>query len=99
MDALDKLRNGRGQFARRRFLSQLDEVEGIRREIDECKSQQHSHAASQRVDEELEGCVGAIFSTPDLDEEVHRDEAQFPEDEPMKEIERREHPKHARLQE
>ena len=53
---------------------------------------------SQRVQEELDGGVELARAAPDADQQVHRHEHRFPENEEEEEVERHEHAEHARLQ-
>jgi hypothetical protein len=72
--------------------------EAVMVEIEEQDAEQHQHRASQGVEEELDGGVEFARTSPDADEQVHRDKHGFPEDEEEKEVESHENAEHARLQ-
>ena len=61
-------------------------------------AQQHQHRTDQGVDHELDRGVDAARTAPDADDEVHRHQHGFPEDEEQQEIERHEDAQHAGLQ-
>ena len=52
------------------------------------KREQQRHRTCHCVNEELRGCGTASWTTPQFDEEERGDEAQLPEQKPVKEIER-----------
>ncbi len=56
------------------------------------------HAADERVQEELDRGVFLARAAPDADQEVHRQEHDFPEHVEQEEIERAEHAQHAGFQ-
>ena len=88
----------------RRGLIQSREAEGIDSgqnvvvEIQEQNAQQHQYRAGQGVEEELDGRVKFARAAPDADQQVHRNQHSFPEDEEEEEIERHEDAEHAGLQ-
>ena len=88
---------------RRGFVESL-EAEGVdagyvlMMEVEEQDAQQHQHRAGQRVEEELDGGVEFARASPDADQQVHRDEHGFPENEEEEEIERHEDAEHAGLE-
>ncbi len=67
-------------------------------EVQEQDAQQHQHRAEQRVQEELDRRVELARAAPDADQQVHRDQHGFPENEEEEEIERHEDAQHAGLQ-
>ena len=67
-------------------------------EIEEQDTQQHQHGAGQRVEEELDRGVKFARAAPDADQQVHRNQHGFPEDEEEEEIKRHEDAEHAGLQ-
>ena len=69
------------------------------REIQRQDAQQHEHAARECVQEKLDGGVEFPGSAPDTDDEVHRDQHEFPEHVEEEEIEGQEYADHAGLQE
>ena len=94
-----KLRNdGRHQLAILRQGRELDEIEFSCRQKDGEERKQHGDAADHGVDQELRGGGGAARSSPELDEEEGGDQAEFPEDKPVKEIQRGEGAEQAGLQ-
>ena len=60
--------------------------------------QQHQDGAGHGVQEELDGGVDAARSAPDADQEVHRDEREFPEDVEQEQVLRQEDAHHAHFQ-
>ena len=63
--------------------------------VDGDERQQHEDGARKRVEEELDGRVLLARTTPDADEEVHRQQHHFPEDVEQEHVERDEHAHHA----
>jgi hypothetical protein len=53
-------------------------VPGLVVDVDDRR--QHQHRAGHGVEEELDGGVDAAVVAPDADQEVHRHQADFPED-------------------
>ena len=88
----------------RRGFVESGEAEGIDAgqrmvmEIEEQDAQQHQHRASQGVEEKLDRGVKLARAAPDADQQVHRDQHGFPENEEEEEIERHEDAEHAGLQ-
>ena len=78
----------------------LDDVEGAGGEVDAEDGQQHEHRAGHRVEEELDRRVlrPVLRLAPDADQEVHRDEADLPEDVEEDQVERDEHAQHAHFE-
>ena len=60
--------------------------------------QQHQDGTGHRVQEELDGGIDAARSAPDADQEVHRDEREFPEDVEQEQVLRQEDAHHAHFQ-
>ena len=65
-------------------------------EVEREDAEQHHHAADQGVQEELDRRVEAPVAAPDADQEVHRHQHDFPEQEEQQEVERDEGADHAR---
>jgi hypothetical protein len=59
---------------------------------------QHEKAARHRVEDEFHGGVHTARTSPDPDQEVHRNEHDLPEDVEEEEIERGEDPDHSGLE-
>jgi hypothetical protein len=59
---------------------------------------QHEHAASHRIEDELDGGVDAPVVAPDPDQEIHRDEHCVPEHVEEEQVERDEHTDHRGLE-
>ena len=59
---------------------------------------QHQDGTSHRVQEELDRGIQAARAAPDADQEVHRDEGEFPEDVEQEQVLRQEHAHHAHFQ-
>ena len=53
---------------------------------------EHEDASSERVDEELHGCVFPVLTAPDHDQEEHRDKGELPEHVEHEQIQRDEYP-------
>ena len=67
-------------------------------EEDSEEREQQRHGTGHGVDEELRGCGAAARASPELDEEEGGNEAEFPEQEPVEEIERGEGTEEAGLE-
>src|SRR6185369_2725836 len=67
-------------------------------EVQSNDSNKHQEGADHSIDEEFDRCVDPVLPTPDADDEVHRDQHDFPEDVEEKEIERDECAEHADFQ-
>ncbi len=88
---------GRGLI--KRFEAEgVDLRHAVMVEVEEQDAQQHQHRTGQRIKEEFNGGVEFARASPNADEQVHRDEHGFPEDEEEEEIQRHEDAEHARLQ-
>ena len=74
------------------------ELSQIAVEIEHQNGDQHQHAADQREEEELDRRVFAPRSAPDADQEIHRQQHDFPEDVEQEEIECQKDAHHARFQ-
>ncbi len=85
---LIKLRNAEGEEARHRVVM----------EVEEQNAQQHQHRAEQRIQEELDGRIKFARPAPDADQQIHRHQHRFPENEEEEKIERHEDAEHSRLQ-
>ncbi len=57
-----------------------------------------STRAEQRVQEELDGRIKFARAAPDADQQIHRHQHRFPENEEEEKIERHEDAEHSRLQ-
>src|SRR3989338_8958172 len=90
--------HGQGQQAG--LVDQLQHVEGVRRgiEVEREDTQQHEQAAEQGIEEELDGGVLFLGTAPDADQEVHRDQREFPEHVEQEEVQGDEHAQHADLE-
>jgi hypothetical protein len=80
-------------------LREFDEIHFAGREEDGEERQQHRHAADHGIDEELRRRRTAIRSAPESHEEERRDQTQFPEEEPVEKVQRRERADEPGLQE
>src|SRR5207247_2140664 len=80
-----------------RLGDQIGQEEGpvVHAEVQNC--QQHQQRSGHRVEKELDGGVLAARPAPNADQEVHRDEGEFPEDVEQEQIEREEYAEHPRL--
>ena len=67
-------------------------------EVERQNAEQHDDAADEGVQEELDRRVQPAVAAPDADEEVHRHEHHFPEQEEQQEVEADERAHHAGLQ-
>ena len=90
------------QPALRAFRDRVDHAGGVDvdvgAEIEGDHRQQHQHAAEECIQEKLDGCILTPRTTPDADEEVHREEHHFPEDVEQEEVQRHEDAHHARIE-
>src|SRR5690606_2569767 len=99
-DALDQIdrQTGVGQHPARGQIDpdvhQFGDVERAHRYADDLYRQQESQATGHGIDHELERRVLPVLAAPYLDQEVHRDEAEFPEDEEDNQVERGEQAQH-----
>ena len=82
-----------------RQFGELGEVKRAGRKEQADEGQQQRNAANHRVNEELERRVRPLRAAPELDEEERGNEAEFPEQEPVREVQRRERAEEAALQE
>ena len=71
---------------------------GVVVEVERQNAEQHDDAADQGVQEELDRRVQPVRAAPDADEEVHRHQHHFPEQEEEQEVERHERAEHPGLQ-
>jgi hypothetical protein len=90
--------DGRHQLAMLCEGRELDEIEFSCRQKDGEESKQQGDAADHGVDQKLRGRGGAARSSPELDEEKCRNQAELPKNEPVEEIERGEGAEQAGLQ-
>src|SRR5581483_1225709 len=87
-----------------RGLIQSLNAEGIRAGqmvvvvVKEQHGQQHQHGPEQGVQEELDSRIEFARAAPDADEQIHRNQHGFPENEEEEEVERHEDAQHAGLQ-
>ena len=79
-------------------LREVAEVHAAGGEEDGEEREEQGHGADHGVDEELRGCRAAARAAPELDEEEGGDEAEFPEQEPVEEVERGEGTEEAGLE-
>src|SRR6266540_1024471 len=86
------------QFTRSSQFTQPNEIEGSDRLINGEKRQQQRDASDHRVNKKLGRRLVALRSAPQPDEKKRRNEAQFPENEPVKKVESREGPEQPRLE-
>jgi hypothetical protein len=89
---------GEGNLAGFHLEENRGQVKGAGLRIDVEDGDQHQHGAGHRIDEEFGGGVDAALAAPDADEEVHRDEDDFPEDVVEEEVERGEDADQAELE-
>ena len=80
--------DGRHELVVLRERGEVDEVEFVSREEDGEEGQQHGDRADHGVDEELGGSLGAARPSPEADEEECGDEAEFPVEKEVEEVER-----------
>src|SRR6266478_2534589 len=80
-----------------RQFGETDEIElaGALKNCQECEKQRDT--SDHRIDEELSCRRGAMWATPQSNQEERRDEAQLPEEEPVKKIQCRERSEQACL--
>jgi hypothetical protein len=74
-------------------------IEGARLVVQVDDGGEHQHRAGHRVEEELDGRVDAPLVSPDADQEVHRDERDFPEHVEKEQVERCEDADYSEFQE
>src|SRR2546422_6017212 len=67
-------------------------------EVERQDPQEHQNRTQQGVEEEFDGGVELPWTSPDPDQEIHRDQHDLPEDVEEEEIERDEGPQHSRLE-
>ena len=67
-------------------------------EVERDDAEQHQHRSREGIEEELDRGVQPPVTSPDSDQEIHRDEHDLPEDIEQEEVERAESPDHERLQ-
>ena len=67
-------------------------------EVQHQDGDQHQHAAEQRVEKELDRRIFTPWSAPDADQEVHRQQHDFPEDVEQEEVEGQKDADHASFQ-
>ncbi len=79
-------------------VERVDAGDAVVVEVERQNAEQHDDAADQRVEEELDRRVEPVGAAPDTDQEIHRHQHHFPEQEEQQEIERHERAKHAGLQ-
>ena len=85
-----KIHSGCEAVEPRRDADERQQVEGVLAalEVEREHRHQHHHRAEQRVDEELDRGVDAARASPEPDQEVHREQDDFPEDVEEEEVER-----------
>jgi hypothetical protein len=76
----------------------VDAGDGVVVEVERQDAEQHDDAADQGIEEELDRRVEAVGAAPDADEEIHRHQHHFPEQEEEQEVERHEGAEHPGLQ-
>src|SRR5215831_557786 len=76
----------------------FDQVERAGGVIQPEASDQHQGGAGHGVQHELDGGVDASLMAPDADQESHRDQHDFPEEEEQEQVERQEYSHHADLE-
>ena len=69
----------------------------VTREVEHQDRDQHQHTSEQRVEEELDRGVFFSRATPNTDQEIHRQEHDFPKDIKQEEVECEEHTQHSGL--
>ncbi len=69
-----------------------------RREPEPQQRDEHQQRPDERVDDELRRRIDAVLRAPDADDEVHRDQRELEEDVEEHHVERREHARHAALE-
>ncbi len=93
----DERQRSEHRLAQERHLrNRVRDAERVRarEEIDSDDRQQHRDASDECVQEELDRRVFPPRAAPDADQEVHRHEADLPEDVEKEEVERDEHAQH-----
>src|ERR1041384_7057089 len=68
-------------------------------EINREQTQQHEHRTEQREEEKLDGGVFLFRAAPDANQEIHRDQRDFPEHVEQEKVERNKKTQHAGFQE
>ena len=90
------------QLCRRRKVlavgDQVGQVEGAGLQAHVEDRQQHQHRAGHGEDEELDRRIDAPLTAPHADQEVHRDQGEFPEDEEQHQVGGQENAQHARFE-
>ena len=79
-------------------LRKFGEVQRAGRDVEGGEAEQHARAARQCVDDKLVGRARRARAAPDFDQKKCRHEAQFPEKEPVEEIERQKYAEGRALQ-
>src|ERR1700678_16753 len=90
--------NLRRSFVERRQAEGVNPSQHVVMEIEEQDAQQHQHGTGQRIEEELDRGVKFTWTAPDADQQIHRYQHGFPENEEQEEVERNKNPQHAGLQ-
>src|SRR5437870_8690608 len=88
----------RGGLVERRYAESIGIGQRVMVEVEKQDAKQHQNGAGERVEEKLDGGVELARASPNADQQVHRHEHGFPEDEKEKEIQRHENAEHAGLQ-
>src|SRR3954447_771200 len=89
-------RIGTKMFCRRCQLGQVKGKIGL--EIEDQHGDQHEHAAKHGVEKEFDGGILPPGSAPDADQEVHRQQHQFPENIEEEKIHGTEDSNHGRIE-
>ena len=76
-----------------------DQVKGPEENAEQLDAEQESERSAHRINHELERSVVAVRAAPLVDQEIHRDEFHFPEEEEDQQVERHEDAQQARLEE
>ena len=66
--------------------------------VEEQHREQHQHRAEQRIKEKLDRGIKLARAAPDADQQIHRNQHRFPENEEQKEIQRHEDAQHTGLE-
>jgi len=74
------------------------DIERARGEVGQQNRQEHSYGAYQGVDKELDRGITPVLAAPDADQQVHRHEADFPENVEQNVVQRDKHAQHAQLE-
>src|SRR5260370_37546572 len=67
-------------------------------EVEEQDAKKHQARAQQRIQKALDGSIEFARPTPDTDQQIHRHQHRFPENEEEEKVERHEDAEHPRLQ-